>query len=220
MSDDSEPDSCFCNQCLRKTRHKVLHSVERAEDNEGFQTMDQYQIIECQGCAHISYRTQHWTSDMMDYDGPYTRDTYYPPPISRRIPEWLGRLPLDIQSVLREVYPALHAESRYLATIGARTALDLLIKDKIGDVGSFTKKVATLVEDRIITEPEAELIKAVVEAGHASTHRGYAPDSREINHVMDILEAILDKLYIAEERQQKLKAQAADLMKRIPPRNS
>jgi hypothetical protein len=54
--------------------------------------------------------------------------------------------------------------------------------------------------------------------GNASAHRGYAPDTKDINHVMDILEAILDKFYIAEGRQKKLMAQAAALKKGIPPR--
>jgi len=179
-----------------------------------------YQIIECKGCGNINYRTCSWTSDMIECDGPFYKYVCYPTPVSRKVPEWLKELPVDLQSVLGEVYAALHAGSRYLATVGARTVLDLLILDKIGDIGSFKQKIQKLEDDGHITNAEAQLIDAVIEAGNASTHRGYAPITKDLNHVMDILEAILDKLYVAEGRQQKLMTQAATLKKRIPPRQS
>ncbi len=140
--------------------------------------------------------------------------------ISRKKPEWLNELPSDIKSVLSEVYIALHAESRYLATVGPRTVLDLLIVDKIGDSGSFKQKIKKLEDGGHITHAEAELIEAVIEAGSASAHRGYAPDTDSLNHVMDTLESMLDKLYIAEGRQKRLATQAAALRTKIPPRPS
>jgi Domain of unknown function (DUF4145) len=218
MPDDAQPELCFCNQCLRRTRHQILASEARGENDDGFETSDEYQLIECKGCGNISYRTRHWNSDMVGIDGPYYRDEYYPPPVSRKVPEWLRELPLDIQSVLGEVYAALHAGSRYLATAGARTVLDLLFLDKIGDIGPFKQKIQKLEQDGHITNREAQLIDAVIEAGNASAHRGYAPSTKDLNHVMDILEAILDKLYIAEGKQEKLMAQAVAFKKRIPPR--
>jgi Domain of unknown function (DUF4145) len=203
MPDDSTPERCFCNQCLRATWHQILASEARGEDNDGFRTSDEYQIIECKGCGRVSYRTRSWNSDMTDFDGPYYHHVYYPPLVSRKAPEWLNELPGDVQSVLGEVYVALHAGSRYLATVGARTVLDMLITDKIGDIGSFTQKIQKLEHGGYITNAEAQLMAAVIDAGSASAHRGYAPNSKDLGHVMDILEAILDKLYVAEGRQKK-----------------
>jgi hypothetical protein len=94
----------------------------------------------------------------------------------------------------------------------------MLIVDKIGDIGSFKDKVRHLQTAGHITVPEAELIDVVTEAGNASTHRAYAPDAKSLNHVMDILEAILDKFYATEPRRRKLAIQAAALKKNIPAR--
>ncbi len=218
MPDDTEPDYCFCNGCLRHTRHQILASEARGEDWQDFWTRNEYQIVECKGCGEVSYRTRSSSADSVDFEGRYYDYVCYPPPASRRIPEWLKELPYEIQAVLGEVYVALHGGSRYLAAVGARTVLDLLMLEKIGDVGSFKEKIEKLQKDGYITTAEAQLIEAVIEAGNASAHRGYAPDSRDLNHVMDILEAILDKLYVSEHRQQKLAAQAAALKKKIPPR--
>ena len=75
-----------------------------------------------------------------DEDGYGYSDVYYPPPVSRQKPSWFEEIPYEIQCVMEEVYVALQAGSRYLATVGARTALDMLIIDKIGDAGSFKRR--------------------------------------------------------------------------------
>jgi len=181
---------CFCNRCLSRTRHQVAFCDSRVEsdDYSGITNGNNFQVLQCQGCGNITYRTRGWSSAWMDEDGLIYTDTYYPPLISRKKPEWLNELPSDIKSVLSEVYIALHAESRYLATVGPRTVLDLLIVDKIGDSGSFKQKIKKLEDGGHITHAEAELIEAVIEAGSASAHRGYAPDTDRLNHVMYILE--------------------------------
>lgn len=219
MAGDKTAEWCFCNQCLRQTRHQIITSHSVSGGDEDISWSHDYQIISCLGCENITYRTRAWCSEWFNGDGSsgYS-DSYYPPPVSRQKPEWFAKIPDEIQSVMSEVYVTLQAGSRYLATVGARTALDLLIIDKIGDVGTFKDKINRLQADRHITTAEAALIEAITDAGNASAHRGYAPDAKNLNHVMDILEAILDKFYAAEGRQRKLAAQAAALRKEIPPR--
>jgi len=208
----------FCNGCMKKTRHLLLfHHMEEGGDEE-FSWNHDHQVLQCQGCENITFRIDHTDSESYSEDGLWHSYTYYPPPVSRRKPVWFDELPSDIRLVMEEVYVALQAGSRYLATVGARTVLDLLITDKIGDVGTFKDKIAKLETDKHITHPEAELIEAVTEAGNASAHRGFRPDATSLNHVMDILEAVLDKFYAAENRQYTLALQAEELKKKIPPR--
>src|SRR3954466_9986975 len=92
------------------------------------------------------------------------------------------------------------------------------IVDKIGDEGDSGEKVKKLEEGGFITGPEGKLLKAVIEAGNASAHRGYAPDPNDLKQVMDILEAILEKLYVEEGRRKKLDEKAAALKAKVPPR--
>ncbi len=209
-----------CNACLRSTRHNIRFELRHGESDDVNQIYvgTDYQVLECLGCGNITFRTRGWSSDEQDEDGQLYRDTYYPPLISRKKPAWFDVLPQNIKSVLNEVYIALHADSYYLATVGARTVVDLLIVDKIGDVGSFKEKIKKLKADGHITTEEGDLVEAVIEAGNASAHRGHAPNQSDLKHVMDILESLLDKLYIAERRQKQLADKAAALKKKIPPR--
>jgi hypothetical protein len=58
----------------------------------------------------------------------------------------------------------------------------------------------------------------VIGAGSASAHRSYSTDSEAMNHIMDILEAIFNKLMVAPRRKQGLTAKAKTLRDRTPRR--
>jgi len=122
------------------------------------------------------------------------------------------------QEVLQEVYIALDANTRFLAAFGARTALDMLIVDKIGDIGSFKEKLNKLESKGYIDSTERELLDAVTEAGNAAAHRGYAPDERLLSSVIDILESVFDRIYFKPERDKDLLKKARELKQKIPKR--
>ncbi|MDP3013052.1 MAG: DUF4145 domain-containing protein [Candidatus Subteraquimicrobiales bacterium] len=119
---------------------------------------------------------------------------------------------------MKEVYIALDANTRFLAAFGARTALDMLIVDKIGDTGTFKDKLKKLETDGYIDSTERELLDAITEAGNAAAHRGYAPDEKLLESVIDILESLFDKFYIKPERDKELLKKARELKSKIPKR--
>src|SRR5258708_3755375 len=117
-----------CNDCGRKTDHKILKSHSSSGSDEDSQTWweTKFDMIECCGCHFISLKR---TFRFSEYDGPEIE--YFPPPISRRKPDWmidlLKHASIDMQALLDVVYSALHANNRRLATMGARALLDMSI---------------------------------------------------------------------------------------------
>jgi hypothetical protein len=113
--------------------------------------------------------------------------------------------------MVEEVYRALQADSSRLATIGARTVVDLLILDKVGDVGSFGEKLVQLERQGFVGRRNREFVATALEAGSAAAHRGVAVDAADLNRVMDIVESLLESVYVLGD--------AADsLRKSTPPR--
>lgn len=200
----------FCNNCSRKTKHDCLSTKEVSHSEYS----DQYRyewgktsrFIECRGCEEVTLRVDWWHSE---YDASEDID-YYPPRISRQAPKWHARLSRDWQSMLREIYAALHADSRRLAMMGARAIVDMYMNDTVGDIGGFVKKLNKLMSDGHLGRQDRDVLEAALEAGHAAAHRGHLPTSDEINHVMDIVENLLQK--------NALQSSAAALKKGTPSR--
>jgi len=80
-----------CSQCLHQTKHNVLYSVQktRYEDDEGEDSVELHQIIECAGCGVISF-AHRWIAEEREDGPPVPADEYYPSPASRRKPPWFS----------------------------------------------------------------------------------------------------------------------------------
>lgn len=57
-----------------------------------------------------------------------------------------------------------------------------------------------------------------IPGGITAAHRGYAPDEEDLIAVMDILEEVIEKLYVKEKRERELLQRARGLRNRVPPR--
>jgi len=178
-----------------------------------------YQVVQCRECRSTTY-----CIDTRIHPGPmmgdsYTESTLYHPPLPFRLkPGWYDELPEFYRHILDEVYQALDNSLFFLASSGTRTALDILIVEKIGDIGSFKDKIARLCAAGMIDSAEQDMLLAAIDAGSASAHRNYRPNDEAMNHMMDILEEIFHKMIIAPERKQGLAAKAKALRETTPKR--
>ena len=197
-----EKTKAHCNTCLHDTNHYEV--AERV--NAGSQQVwpydddDQYEItwkttykmLECCGCGNICLQRRYYFSED---DG--IEEEYYPPQISRQLPVWHDDLPDEWCELLKEVYVALHADSRRLVLMGTRALIDLYLTDRLGDIGGFAPKIRKLEVDGLISRPNASALNAALEAGHASVHRGHKARINEVNQVIDIVENLLQNHVLA-----------------------
>lgn len=201
-----------CNKCHRPTSHDVLHqravSRDHVDETDGYHEAwtYTYTMLECRGCEEVSMKIDHWHSDYGDVD-----PELYPPRISRKAPDWLWNLPSDWWSLMREIYGALHANSRRLAVMGSRTVIDLYLTEAVGNGGSFKERLDRLVSSGQLAPDDRSTLNAALEAGNAAAHRGHTPNASDLSAVMDIVEHLLHKFV--------LKRRADSLQKNIPARN-
>jgi hypothetical protein len=180
---------------------------------------DIYQVLECAGCGHVTFRKRFWFSPWQEetpYTGPVFEDTYFPPPSFRRKPTWFDELDETLRNVLEEVYIALQNNVRYLAAVGARTALDTVLVDKVSDKGSFSDKLDELEKIGLVSQAERKMLEAVIEAGNAAAHRGFALEQEDLIVVMDILESVIKKLCVTQKHEKALLEKAEELRTKVP----
>jgi len=89
--------------------------------------------------------------------------------------------------------------------MGARTLVDMAIIDKVGDVGNFGQKLEALEDHGFVSKRNCEVLSAALDAGNATAHRGHKFEARDVNQVMDIVENLLQAIYVLEKAAQKIK---------------
>lgn len=204
-----------CNGCGRETKHAIrcAHTAvredfvkEAGDGGMAFEEKETFEVLQCLGCDEMTVR-QSFEHEAYGESKPH----FYPPRIFRRTPPWKDKLPQQVSAVVDEVSRALQTDSPRLATIGARTIVDLVILDKVGDVGSFGEKLAALEAQGYVGRKNREFVSAALEAGSAAAHRGVAPQVVDLNRVIDIVESLLESVYVLEDA-------AKHLRKTTPPR--
>ena len=204
QSQKNKVEWVHCNLCLRRTRHEVVATRTDSEPLEvdngsSIDWQTTYTMLECCGCGSVTLRRRDVSCDSGTDD---TR--FYPPPVSRQIPRWYYDLPNDFQTLMKEIYAALHADSRRLALMGARALIELFMNSTIGEKGTFQQKLERLVGDGYLSSKSKGILEAALDAGHAATHRAYNPTADDVNLVFDIVENLVQTL-VLEKNAEKLK---------------
>jgi len=164
----------------------AAHTIESSEEIEGEvgPWTDCFEIFRCQGCDSVHVRRSFYFALL----GEEPERSYFPARISRHKPQWLQDLPDELRELLWEVYGALHADSPRLALMGIRAVVDVVILEKVGDVGTFREKLTALGEKGFVGRQQGEFLEAVLDAGSAAAHRGHAASAQELDFAMDIVE--------------------------------
>ncbi|MGA9156510.1 MAG: DUF4145 domain-containing protein [Candidatus Sulfotelmatobacter sp.] len=230
MADESEsPERIYCNRCKRKTLHRLLYTTSGERTNEyaadnwepdggDVPSCIYFDMLECCGCNTAVLRRVFHCNDpemhrklggagrVIDEYEVADDIRYFPPAIMRDLPPWRFKLSIEMRELLEEIYRSLDAQSLRLPMMGARTLVDMMIVEKIGDIGTFKDKLKELEKEGFVTARNREALYVALEVGHAAAHRGHAATESEVQTVMDIVETMLQAVYVFPELAQKLKA--------------
>lgn len=208
----------WCNTCRGQTNHQTRLAVRRqspAGAQIGWETV--YETVECYGCDCVSFRTRHCQDDdFVSYGDEgecelVVSERRFPPKISRIVPNWIEQLDWSIKSILNEVYSALDNNLTNLAAMGARTVIDRIMADKVGEQGTFVDRLKAMEKASLITRDQGQILDAALDLGHAANHRGHYVSGQQLTTAMNIIEVLLQTLYVLPDEAEKLR-------QKIPPR--
>jgi hypothetical protein len=226
----------YCGKCNgeRNCEIKGFHTESGSEgDGDFFWTMTWYLLV-CKGCDFAFAQTVSTDSesydDSYDYDGEHVREYTetigtWPAKSKRARPDWFKHFHIEghlidtfaLSSALNELYRALDAELLVLSSIGIRTAFDVASETLGIDANlPFAKKLDALVSSGKILASQKQKLEVLVEAGSASAHRGWKPDSDHVDVQMDILEEFIFNCFVLPTREKKKNDKVAALKKSVP----
>jgi hypothetical protein len=227
MGESKKTRPLHCNRCQRETKHDILanHKYTRSDGDSGIDTYYEYFILQCRGCEAVSMLEETLCSEDVTqidvgpdgepiYDEPIRQMTY-PPRLARTIPKWISAIEdEEIEGIVREVYSALQNDSRRLAVVGIRIILERVMIKAVGDKGTFVENLKAFVAANHLSKEMSETMSALLDAGHASTHRGFNADADLLTHVVDTVEQLMWQIYVMPT---KVKAILSATPKKVRP---
>lgn len=121
----------------------------------------------------------------------------WPKPEKWKRPTWLPVLQTksaQLHSLFLELFAALDEDLKVLAAIGMRTAFEctwgLL---SLPPTYTFEGKLDALLNAGKIGRHEYDSLSALTDAGNASAHRGWVPSEEELEEMMSILTAFVQR---------------------------
>jgi Domain of unknown function (DUF4145) len=199
-----------CSSCVGETTHKILFQHDQRDDD----SIDSYLLLECGGCQTISmaHRSQFIADGSGDVEW-----KYYPSPVSRKKPDWIGNLTLGYENeselswLLAEVYQAVDGGQYRLAAMGIRALLEQVMILKVGNRRTFDEKLDEFQKQGYVSLIQRDAMRATLDVGDAAMHRAFKPTEKELKVALDIVEGVFAPIFGHSEAAQKL-------VDRVPPR--
>lgn len=207
----------YCSNCNRQTNQNVVEEVaiKNSEPETGWWDETHYQIIQCAGCDELSFRKLY---NDISWQQPYDEDTteqeLYPDrgPHSRPMQKYRG-LPQKIYSIYKETINSFNSKSAVLSGVGIRAIIEAICLDKNITQGKVTGtdgkvrtskqldgKIAGLAEQGLLTPDNAEILHELRFLGNEAVHNLYEPPLSELSLAIDIVELVIENIYMIRRK--------------------
>lgn len=200
-----------CNRCDNTTNHRVCSSVTFSWGNDDIQGVDTHEIIRCLGCDSISFRIGSSNSEDFEPDDngnliyPETEEIY-PSRLMGRVPlEDIYSLPDKVRSIYKETHAALCTKLKILAGVGIRALVEAVCSEEKAQGINLEKKIDDLVKKEVLTKRNAEILHKTRLLGNVAAHEVKAPSDSELDVAFDIVENLLETVYIIPKKAERLK---------------
>lgn len=221
----------LCLECNRPTKHRVAASLDEDgtayDQQEGWSVewVDNYQVIQCQGCETVTFRHLHWFSEdchqEIDEDG--TTERLYPKRDANSLKAQVFRnLPTTLRRLYGEVVDCFNYDALILCAAGLRAMVEGLCADqgivdgpvtepakggetKVSRKDNLEGKISGLHEKGLLTQASAQTLHEHRYLGNDAVHELARPSQDELKLAIEIIEHTLEQLYEIPQKTLELK---------------
>lgn len=200
-----------CQYCDNQTNHIVCGSLEFSWGNEDIDGIDVYEIIRCLGCDNPSFRIGSSSTEDMDYDDkgviyyPETEEIYPSRMMGRTALEDMYFLPENVRVVYKETHAALCTKLKILAGVGIRILVESVCAEELAKGQNLKEKIYDLVKKGLLTKRNADVLQRTRFLGNRAAHEMKASSNAELDVAFDIVENLLETVYIIPKKAERLK---------------
>lgn len=209
-----------CSECSNQPRnHRVLFEKRRetydAERQDG--TRITHLLIQCMGCDAVRYRRSAlWIGADADFYGAEEYDIQLFPACARR-PHSRLQLQFDengessklVPQLVRKMYAetiaAIDAGAHTLAGGGLRAIVEAICLSLKVEGKSLHARIDELHRMEHLTKAQADLLHEERYLGNSALHEMETPSSEDIEDGLQIVEGLINAIYILPQKAEKLK---------------
>lgn len=198
----SEKVDVTCGECKRSTKHIVLSDICLRGSDPIIDWINEYQIIQCQGCETVSFRKTHENSEDCYQTGPdeveYSiyEDIYPNPEEGRGSVEDAHLLPPNLKRIYDETLKSLNSNQPVLTGIGIRAIVETVCKDKKAAGKDLFCKINELVAQGVLTKDGADILHKLRTLGNEAAHEVKPHDNVQLGLAFDVIDHLLQGVYI------------------------
>ncbi|WP_064596102.1 DUF4145 domain-containing protein [Pseudomonas sp. DR 5-09] len=193
----------ICGECRIAQKHVVLTSLEDCIDEDNFGSVKSYQIVQCQNCDSLCFRSEYADSESHAYD-PETGEDFEWTQVDIFPHRTAGRfkikdsflLPIGVRQAYDELIDAMNAGQRILAGLGIRVVVESICVDLNAEGDSLYKKINDLSLKKAITQVDASILHKLRSLGNASAHEAKPSSAEQLDLAMNVVEHLLLGTYI------------------------
>lgn len=209
------PTVCACHPCpncnaLR--RCDIIHRhIEYPWDGVIHYKPFAYNIFQCKGCGSYFFGLERHS--LLQDDDVYFQ--YFPGTSLVKTDERIVQSLCDddliqILSLYSEIVSAINNNMPQLASLGIRTLVDRIAIDNTDSNVNFSKNLNNLHSKGLISLPQQNALRSVLDVGDGVTHRGHVPSMSDVQGALNIVEDLMKVLYLH-------KSMAKRIMQNVPP---
>ncbi len=196
-----------CPKCAIKTIHQLLEAIDTVWIEEDTTGWESYQIIQCQDCQTFSFCKESQLSECHGAESD-PDETFYPNffdfypergdvQSSLTLPH---KLPAIIEKVYNEVLYAFNARLFVIASIGIKTIIDEVCRDKkILKKASLLLKIEGLADAGHITVDSAKILHRLSVLGNNPTNKFATQDIKELRATIEVIDHLIKSVYVLPE---------------------
>jgi iron only hydrogenase large subunit-like protein len=202
----------ICSKCHIMTNHNIHSSIKNSWDYEeaDIQGMELYETLSCRGCEELCFRLTTSNSEYIDYDR--NGERYYPETEMIYPNRLMGRAPIKeqyslpekVRVIYKETHEAISSKLNILAGVGIRALIEAVCLEENAKGSNLMKKIDYLVANGVLTSKNAEILHKTRFLGNKSAHEVEAAKDSELAVAFDIMENLLQTLYIIPKKAKNL----------------
>jgi hypothetical protein len=114
-------------------------------------------------------------------------------------------LPLKIRQIYKETHFALSSKLKILAGVGVGALIEAVCKEEQAKGSDLKQRINDLVKNEILTQKSADILHQTRFLRNRSAHEVEAATDTELSVAFDIMENLLQTLYIIPKKAEGLK---------------